>query len=394
MSLAEALTWTNDRAGTAARLLTAVRELPVAIESLTTSQLQLPGGMERIATIVELHGGGHVGRGEDIAYSADTQRALPDAFTAVAPTLVGEWTVGSLAAHLDAEFALDLPAQPGWDDKPGYHRWAVESAVLDLALRQGGTDLARLVGTTWAPVRVSLSMGVDGDEGVARLREWLARDASITFKLDVAQAWTPELVEQLAGLGNGRAVSTIDFKALYHGDWADNDYPPVTYGAVAQLLPAALLEDAKLTDTNREALGIDGLERLAWDYPITGVEDVPGFEASTSEFSDLRPGAVNIKPSRFGSLERLLGTIALCDAHGIPCYSGGQFELGIGRTQVQAIASLCFPDAPNDCAPVMFHGATPDADDVPLGAVEPPAGQDGFGWDAPTRANELGTPAA
>lgn len=389
MSLAEALTWTNDRTGTAARLLTAVRTLPVTIERVTTSQLQLPGGMERIATIVELHGNGHVGRGEDIAYSADTQRALPAAFAKLTPMLAGTWTFGELAAKLDTAFELDLPKQPSWDDKPGYHRWAVESAMLDLALRQAGTDLARLVGTTWAPTRVSLSMGVDGDAGLAKLRDWIARDASITFKLDVAQSWTPELIEQLAALGDGHAVSTIDFKALYTGDWADNDYPPVTYGAVAQMLPAALLEDAKLTDINREALGPDGLERLAWDYPVTGAEDVPGFPASTSSFSDLRPGAINIKPSRFGSLERLLDTISLCDAHGIPCYSGGQFELGIGRTQVQAIASLCFPDAPNDCAPVMFHGAAPDADDVPLGPVQPPSDQDGFGWDAPTRALAL-----
>ena len=97
-----------------------------------------------------------------------------------------------------------------------------------------------------------------------------------------------------------------------------------------------------------------------------------------------------MKPSRFGSFERLLGTMMLCDAEGIPCYSGGQYELGIGRTQVQSIASLCFPDAPNDCAPAMFHGATPQTPELPLGPVVVPSGRVGFGWDAPTPATPVG----
>ncbi|MBC7461121.1 MAG: hypothetical protein H7287_07140 [Thermoleophilia bacterium] len=82
-------------------------------------------------------------------------------------------------------------------------------------------------------------------------------------------------------------------------------------------------------------------------------------------------------------------TIEACDAAGIACYSGGQFELGIGRTQVQSIASLCFPDGPNDCAPVMFHGATPERLEAVTGPVTPPAGHVGFGWDAPTPANAV-----
>jgi hypothetical protein len=184
-------------------------------------------------------------------------------------------------------------------------------------------------------------------------------------------------------------VASIDFKGLYTGDWADNDYPATLYRAVADGLPEALLEDAKLSAEVLDALDEAALGRLAWDYPITRPEDVPGLDGSSAYFSDLRPGAINIKPSRFGSLERLLGTIMRCDDEGIPCYSGGQFELGIGRTHVQSIASLCYPDGPNDCAPVMYHGAKPDAQDVPFGPVRVPDGEIGFGWDAPTRATDV-----
>ena len=55
-----------------------------------------------------------------------------------------------------------------------------------------------------------------------------------------------------------------------------------------------------------------------------------------------------------GGFQHIAGTIIRCDDEQLPCYSGGQFELGIGRTQVQEIASLCFPGGPNDCAPVLF----------------------------------------
>jgi L-alanine-DL-glutamate epimerase-like enolase superfamily enzyme len=377
-------TWRN-HTGVAARMLEAALALPVRIERLGTSQLELGGATSftRLTTIVELSGDGHTGRGEDIAYSSDSQAEVPTAFDG-RDDLLGEWTIGSLAAHLD-EHPLRLPGGMRMDDKSGYHRWAIEAAALDLALRQRGEDLASLVGAGWNDLRVSLSMGLGSPPDTQVVRDWLARDADTTFKLDASMAWDHELVQRLATDG-GEAVTTVDMKAMYTGDWIENDYPATLYEAVAHGLPGALIEDARLDADVLDAFDEHALARLAWDYPITGPRDVPGLPGSTATFSDLRPGAINIKPSRFGSLERLLGTIALCDDHGIPCYAGGQFELGIGRTQVQAIASLCFPDAPNDCAPVMYHAATPQSEDVPLGRVRVPEHL-GFGWDAPTRAD-------
>jgi hypothetical protein len=374
--------WRN-RTGMAARLLEAVHALPLTIDGVSSSQLQLGGATSftRTATIVELAGDGHVGRGEDVSYAGDTQVELPAAI-ATRDDLIGTWTIATLAAHLD-EHPLRPASGARMDDKPGYHRWGVESAALDLALRQRGSDLATLVGAGWQPVTVSLSMGLGSPPSADVVHAWLARDPSISFKLDTSMAWDHRFVQELAECGD--AVATIDFKAMYSGDWIDNDYPATLYEAVAHGLPNAILEDARLDADSMDAFDENALVRLAWDYPITAPEDVPGLSGSTATFSDLRPGAVNIKPSRFGSLERLLATIALCDAEGIPCYSGGQFELGIGRTQVQEITSLCFPDAPNDCAPVMFHGATPESADVPLGPVDVPE-HVGFGWDAPTRA--------
>ena len=62
-----------------------------------------------------------------------------------------------------------------------------------------------------------------------------------------------------------------------------------------------------------------------------------------------------MKPSRFGSVERLFAAYDYCEAHEIGAYGGGQFELGVGRDQIQLLAALFHPDTPNDVAPGGFN---------------------------------------
>ena len=68
---------------------------------------------------------------------------------------------------------------------------------------------------------------------------------------------------------------------------------------------------------------------------------------------------VNIKPSRLGGLRNLLDAYDYCAERGIGNYGGGQFELGVGRGQIQYLASLFHPDAPNDVAPDGLQPARP-----------------------------------
>ena len=60
---------------------------------------------------------------------------------------------------------------------------------------------------------------------------------------------------------------------------------------------------------------------------------------------------MNIKPSRFGSIQELFDTYDYCAKNKIAMYGGGQFELGPGRGQIQYLASLFHPGTPNDVAP-------------------------------------------
>jgi O-succinylbenzoate synthase len=81
---------------------------------------------------------------------------------------------------------------------------------------------------------------------------------------------------------------------------------------------------------------------------------------------------MNIKPSRFGSVHRLLDAIDHCEQEGIEMYGGGQFELDVGRAQIQALAALFYPDAPNDVAPGVYNEGEPRAG-LPRSPLDVPA---------------------
>ncbi len=95
----------------------------------------------------------------------------------------------------------------------------------------------------------------------------------------------------------------------------------------------------------------DHLDRISFDAPIHSLADVDALPIPIKH--------LNIKPSRFGPLSRLFECIDTCLERGTELYGGGQFELGVGRGQVQEIASLFYPHTPNDVAPPDYNA--PDA---------------------------------
>ena len=90
------------------------------------------------------------------------------------------------------------------------------------------------------------------------------------------------------------------------------------------------------------------------------------------------PRHLNIKPSRFGSLRALLDCVARAQAAGIELYGGGQFELGVGRDHIEALASLLYADGPNDVAPAEYHGEARAG--VPHSPLVPLEQASGFGF--------------
>jgi len=319
-------------------LFDAVRNLKLAIERVELEPHALPlKHLTRRTTVVHLHGAGHEGVGEDVSYEEDLQLAFTDD---ALPDLTGEHTLDSFSALVA--------------DQPGYRPWGLESAALDLALRQAGRSLADALGREPQPVRFVVSQSA--------VRELLDLYPALRFKLDASDSWTDDLVAELAATG---AVDVVDLKGLYEGDWLDATPSAELYRRVAEGFPNAWLEDARLNDDTRPVLE-PHLRRLTWDFPIHSVADV--------EALPFAPECLNSKPSRFGSVRRRFDFYDYCAKHSVAVYGGGQFELGPGRGQIQHLASLFHAEAPNDVAPKEYNegGPRPGLPQSPL----PPASQE------------------
>jgi len=322
-----------------------VRDLPLVVDGYTLEGLvrDVSSGFTRKCTLIQLAGAGEEGTGEDVTYAAE-EHDLQIKRGPVFP-LAGEWTLDSFSRHLATLPLFDHePEQHAYLD---YRRWGFESAALDLALRQGELSLGDAVGHSASPLTFVVSLRLGDLPTTDRLRGWLALYPTLRFKLDATPSWTDELIAELVELG---CVDSVDFKGQYHGTSVDAPPDPTLYRRVVESFPDAWLEDPALTP---ETLAIlePVHERVTWDAPVHSVEDIEGLRWP--------PRTVNIKPSRFGSVEKLFAAYDYCSAHEIGGYGGGQFELGAGRDHIQLLASLFHPGTPNDVAPGEFNSPEP-----------------------------------
>ncbi|MES3516781.1 MAG: hypothetical protein PPP58_03850 [Natronomonas sp.] len=344
----------------------AVADLTVEIEGyeLRHHERDTSSGFTRATTVVSLYGDGETGRGEDVTYDGDAHDALRE--TTEQFPLTGTYTLDTFSAQV-SELDLFLGEKPGQSVFRNYRRWAFESAALDLTLKQADTTLPEVLGREYRPVRFVVSTRLGDPPTGDRILALLDRDRTLEFKLDPTSDWSTDVIGRLADTG---AVRVLDLKGQYHGTTVDQPADPELYERVVDGFPEALIEDPALTDETRPLF--DGHEeRVTWDYPIRSVETV--------EDLPWEPEWLNIKPSRFGSVRALLDTIEYCEENGIEMFGGGQFELGVGREHLHAIASLFYPDAPNDVAPSGYNDPEPP-EDLPSSPLAPPTEPRGFEW--------------
>lgn len=332
-----------------------VAELPLEIESYELEGLSYQANpeFERLTTLVRITGPGGEGQvtgvGEDVTYGGLDQIAHQDA--GAWQELTGPKTVGEFCELIGS---LDLfPADPELEVSRLYRRWAYESAALDLALKQAGTDLAEYLGRALKPLHFVASMGLGGGPGktesdIGRLKAKLARYPDLEFKLDPALDWGPALIAELADTG---AVNTLDLKGQYKGTVVDIETDPDLYRRLVEAFPEAWIEDPDITPETREVLK-DHWERVTWDAPIHSVDDIEALEH--------KPEVINIKPSRMGGVKSTFDAYDWCEANRVGAYGGGQWELGVGRKQIQYLAALFHPDTPNDTAPTGYNADLPE----------------------------------
>ena len=322
-----------------------VRDLPLVVEryELEGFDYVISPEFTRKTTVIRLEGAGEEGSGEDVTYDApehDAQRARGAMLA-----LAGEWTIETFSAHLEALPLFE--SEPERHAYLDYRRWAFESAALDLALRQAGRSLGDAVGREPRPVTFVASGGLGDPPSTDRLRAFLDLYPGLRFKLDARPDWTDGIFAELRELG---CVDSIDLKGQYSGTVVDNPPDPGLYRRVIESFPEAWLEDPALTPET-EALLEPVAERVTWDAVIHSVDDIEALRWP--------PRTVNVKPSRFGTIERLFAAYDYCDRHGIGAYGGGQWELSLGRGHIQLLAALFHPDTPNDVAPGGYNANEP-----------------------------------
>jgi hypothetical protein len=351
----------------------AIADLPLEVESCELEGLGISlGEFERLTTIVKFSGGGEEGVGEDVVYDAVDHIGQQDHGPPEGLAFSG--TFAGFSELLDG---VDLfPAGPPEREEisPAYRRWAYESAALDLALRQAGTNLAAALGREPRQVNfvnsMRLSPSADERSSIEPLLARLAVYPTLRFKLDPFNDWDDELIAALAETG---AVDSLDLKAFYKGTPVDVVTDPELYAKLIAAFPDAWLEDPDVTEETRPLLDPVS-ERVTWDAPIHSIADIEAMPWSP-------PRTVNVKPSRFGPIRNLFATYDYCEERGIGAYGGGQTELGQGRGQIQYLASIFHPDTPNDVAPGGYNDPEQAVEPgLPSSPLQPAIEPIGFRW--------------
>ncbi len=340
-------------------------DLPLIVEGCEYDRLHavLSNEFQRVTTHVRLVGAGADGLGEDISLMEEDGTSLHEARPVLG--LEGEWTLAGFCGRLAS---LDLFVRaPGWEAARGYRNWAFESAALDLALRQAGRALHEVLDREPRPVHFVNSLGLGKEPSIEPVRRRLARSPGVRFKLDAEATWSPGLVDEVAATG---AVDTIDFKGQYGLEVEDPEALPALYDRILAALPEAYLEDPHDLPGIAERLA-DHVERVSYDAPIHDAGDIGA--------TPLAGRVVNVKPSRIGTLRALFDVYERCTREGRPMYGGGMGELGVGRGQIQLLASLFHADAPNDVAPSVYNEDDP-AGGLPASPLSPRPEVTGFRW--------------
>src|ERR1700753_612936 len=138
----------------------AIKDLPLEVEECAFEGLELKmGEFERLTTVVKLRGAGEEGIGEDVVYDAIDH--IGQQSHGAADGLAHSGTFDEFSQKLDAIDLFPAGEPERAEVSRDYRRWAYESAALDLALRQAGTNLSAALGREPQPVHFvnSLRLG-------------------------------------------------------------------------------------------------------------------------------------------------------------------------------------------------------------------------------------------
>lgn len=218
-------------------------------------------------------------------------------------------------------------------------RAALESALLDVALRAREVSLASHLGATRTTVASGAALGITRtvDELVAAVGG-ARRDGYVRVKLKIAPGWDLEPVAAVR-----HAFPTFPVQVDANGSY--------TRGDTERLLALDTL-DLTCIEQPLPADDLGGHANLArlLQTPIALDESVDSLATAETVLQRGACGMLCLKPGRVGGYETARRIHDRFVDAGVPIWCGGMLETGIGRAAALAVAALPGCTGPTDLA--------------------------------------------
>ena len=206
----------------------------------------------------------------------------------------------------------------------------VETALLDMQLRDQQISLAKFLGATKTKVLSGVSVGIQNslDDLVRTVGEYLAQ-GYVRVKLKIEPGSDIELVRAVRKEFGDDLLLQVDANAAY--SVADAQHLKQLDAFNLLLIEQPLPED--------DLGGHIELARLI-NTPVCLDESITSFETARTALDLEACSVINIKPGRVGGYLEAKKIHDLCFERGVAVWCGGMLETGIGRAANLALAAL------------------------------------------------------
>lgn len=292
----------------------------------------------RILLVEAIAADGETGWGECVAqetpaYSPETVgTAWPAIAEWVAPVVLGREFTGPEAVFPVMERAFRGHPMA---------KAAVEMAAWDLAARQEGVALARLLGGTRERVEAGVALGIqESPEALARRAAAAVAKGYRRVKIKVA----PGADVAFAAAAREALGESFPLACDANGAYTRDDLAVLR--RLDALRPVMIEQPLDPED-------LSGHARLqeALDTPICLDESITSAARAADAIALGAARILNIKPGRLGGHAAARAVHDLAQRHGVPVWCGGMLESGIGRAHNVALASLPGFTLPGDLSP-------------------------------------------
>jgi o-succinylbenzoate synthase len=263
------------------------------------------------------------------AVAADGLAGWGECVAMATPRYSGEWTDGAWLVLRDLLVPATLKGRAAGIRGHPMARAALESALLDLELRQQGVSMAAYLGGVRDRVECGVSLGIEDELDVllGEVRRFV--DAGYRrIKLKIEPGRDVEVVREVRAALPSISL-TVDANAAYN----------LADAARLRELDEFNLDYVEQPLGEDELLGHADLQQQM-RTPICLDETVTSATVAADAIRVEACRVINIKPGRVGGVREAVRIHDVAQSAGIPVWCGGMLETGVGRAMNLAVASL------------------------------------------------------